>query len=116
MRLGTLKKRCLSSVDVFHYIWNGESPVEDISRYCGSQFENRNSGLILMQVRILSASTFKRRYKMSIQEFITKVRKEFDLMIAQKTGWGKDEVMRTFDLAILRVSFNELSKELENDK
>ena len=53
---------------------------------------------------------------MSIQEFITKVRKEFDLMIAQKTGWGKNEIMQVFDHAFLRISFNELSKERENDK
>lgn len=29
---------------------------------------------------------------------------------------SRSEVMRTFDLAILKVSFNELSKEPENDK
>jgi hypothetical protein len=53
---------------------------------------------------------------MNLQDFITKTRREFGIMIAQKPSWYKNEIMQTFDLAVLKISFNELSKELENDK
>jgi len=53
---------------------------------------------------------------MNLQDFIAKTRREFDLMIAQKPSWDKNEIMQTFDLAVFKISFNELSKELESDK
>jgi len=54
---------------------------------------------------------------MNTQEFITKVREEFETKISQKTGWGKNEIMQVFDHAFLRISLNMLLKEEpESDK
>lgn len=50
---------------------------------------------------------------MNIQEFIMKIREEFDAGLARKTGWGKNEVMILFDSVIAKVSLEELKNRME---
>ena len=45
---------------------------------------------------------------MTNREFILKVRNEFERELQKKTGWGKNEVMKTLDAVILDVTLNEL--------
>ena len=45
---------------------------------------------------------------MNIQEFVMKIRGEFESMISQKTGWGKNEIMIKLDSAIAKVSLESL--------
>lgn len=104
-------KRCKDCKKILKRYESEDEYLNDKKLYLEQTYQDK-----LIRIHKKLAKTEREQEKMNTQEFITKVREEFETTIAQKTGWGKNEIMRTFDLAILKVSFNELSKELENDK
>ena len=45
---------------------------------------------------------------MKIDEFVIKIREEFEKNISGKTGWGKNEVLKQLDLAIAKAALEAL--------
>jgi hypothetical protein len=50
---------------------------------------------------------------MDINEFVTKIRDTFENEISKKNSWGKNEVLKQLDLAIAKVSLEELSNKVK---
>jgi len=42
--------------------------------------------------------------KMTVDELVLEIRKNFEESISQKTGWGKNEILKQLDLAIARAA------------
>jgi len=40
---------------------------------------------------------------MTYKEFISRIRAEYSKALERKTGWGKNEVLREFDVACIMV-------------
>jgi len=45
---------------------------------------------------------------MTINELIMEIRKNFEEKISAKTGWGKNEIIKQLDLAILEITVKAL--------
>ncbi len=50
---------------------------------------------------------------MKAEELILKIKECFDKAISVKTGWGKNEIMRELDKAIMEVSLKGLDNYIE---
>ena len=45
---------------------------------------------------------------MTVDEFLMEIRKQFEENISTKTSWGKNEVLRQFDLSVAQVALKAL--------
>ena len=45
---------------------------------------------------------------MTVNELVLEIRKNFKEAISQKTGWGKNEILKQLDLAIARAALDAL--------
>jgi hypothetical protein len=45
---------------------------------------------------------------MTVDELVMEIRKQFEKNISTKTGWGKNEVLRQFDMAVATVALKAL--------
>lgn len=48
---------------------------------------------------------------MTYREFVVELREEFRKNLERKTGWGKNEVLREFDVSCIMVLSGEVEKE-----
>ena len=52
---------------------------------------------------------------MTVDELVLAIRRKFDERISEKTGWGKNEIMKTLDAVILEVSLSALRDKIDNE-
>lgn len=51
---------------------------------------------------------------MTIDEFVEKIRAQFEENISAKPGWGKNEVLKQLDLAIAKVALEALKDQVSS--
>ena len=49
---------------------------------------------------------------MNINDVVKDIRKNFEKAISEKTSWGKNEIIKQFDLAIAKTALEKLAEHI----